>query len=66
MAEVHHAREYSLEFRGSMDNSPIGKMLRGAIDMHVHFSPEPSLGRRYNALEIALNAREAGLTIWAS
>lgn len=39
----------------------IDEILRGSIDMHVHFIPECDVTRRYNAYEIALQAREAGL-----
>lgn len=60
MVEVHHAREYRLEFRERTDDSQIGKILRGSIDTHVHFGPD-ILPRRYNALETALIARDMGI-----
>lgn len=60
MIEVHHTREYNLEFQRSTDNSPIGRILKGCIDMHVHFGPD-ILPKRYNALETALIARDAGI-----
>jgi len=60
MEETYHAREYNLVVRAKMDDSPIGKLLRGAIDTHVHFGPD-LLPRRFNAVETMLNAREAGL-----
>jgi hypothetical protein len=37
------------------------EMVRGSIDMHVHFGPDPNLSRRVDALEAALNAQELGL-----
>jgi len=41
---------------GRPDNSPAGTLLKGAVDMHVHFAPalQP---RRQTALEVALTAR---------
>lgn len=53
--------DYNLGFQYETDDSQIGRLLRGAIDMHIHFSPEPGITRRHNALETALDAREMGL-----
>lgn len=61
MNTPNYQKEYSFEFRDSIDNSQIGKILRGSIDMHIHFSPDPNMTRRYSALGTAINAREAGL-----
>lgn len=58
---VNCVREYGLELRERPDNSQVGKILRGSIDMHVHFGPEPTLLTRQNALVTALAAREAGI-----
>jgi hypothetical protein len=44
-----------------IDTSVIGSLLRGSIDMHVHFGPDPNLPKRYNALETATIARQMGL-----
>ena len=61
MAEtVHSCDEYCVEHHEKVDDSPVGKLLKGAIDSHLHFSPD-SMPRRYNALESALKAQEAGL-----
>jgi len=43
-----------------VDNSQIGKLLRGSIDMHIHCGPD-IVPRRQDALETALAAREMGL-----
>ncbi len=53
-------RESVLQFRHGIDDSPAGRALRGAIDFHVHFGPDTS-PRRFNAIETALNARDAGM-----
>lgn len=53
--------KYNLEFSAGADDSVIGKLVRGAIDMHVHFAPEPGVSRHKNALESVLTARELGL-----
>jgi len=60
MPENKYSHEYNLEFRKRPDDSQVGKILRGSIDMHVHCFPDlPPM--RHNAFEIALDAREAGL-----
>lgn len=60
MSENNYSRQYNLEFRKRPDDSQVGRILRGSIDMHVHCSPDlPPM--RHNAVEIALDAREAGL-----
>lgn len=40
MDEIRHAREYSFVLRERADNSPIGKILKGSIDTHIHFGPD--------------------------
>ena len=60
MSENNYSREYSLDFRKRSDDSPAGRILRGSIDMHVHCSPD-IIPMRQNAVEVALEAREAGL-----
>jgi hypothetical protein len=57
---VHNCDEYCVGYHEKVDDSPVGKLLRGAIDTHLHFSPD-SMPRRFNAFESALRAREAGL-----
>jgi hypothetical protein len=37
------------------------ELLRGAIDMHVHASPDPYAARRMDARQLALGARDAGM-----
>lgn len=39
----------------------LDEMVRGSIDMHVHFGPDPNLPRRFDAMETVLNAQEMGL-----
>lgn len=41
--------------------SVIEKLLQGAIDMHVHYGPDPTMERRVDALQAALQAQEAGM-----
>jgi hypothetical protein len=53
--------DYSLQFEQKQDTSVAGRLLRGAIDLHLHFDPEPWMTRRFDALETALHARENGL-----
>jgi len=36
-------------------------MIRGAIDMHVHFGPDSNFTRRVDAMQAAVNAQELGL-----
>lgn len=61
MIDNSYVREHELHLPGRTDESPIGRLLRGSIDMHLHFHPEPHMTRRQNALETALSAREAGM-----
>ena len=61
MNNISYANKYNLEFSERADDSKIGKLVRGAIDMHVHFAPEPGVSRHKNALESALTARALGL-----
>ena len=39
----------------------LGEMVRGSIDMHVHFGPDSNFARRLDAMDTALNAQEMGL-----
>ncbi|MFC1990678.1 DUF6282 family protein [Chloroflexota bacterium] len=41
--------------------SVIDKLLQGAIDMHIHSGPDGGVARRLDALQIALQAQEAGM-----
>jgi len=41
--------------------SNVDRILEGALDIHVHFGPDPKVERRANAVEIALQAREMGM-----
>jgi len=56
-----YIHSYNLEFSERTDDSIVGKLVKGAIDMHVHFAPEPGVSRHKNALESVLTARELGL-----
>ncbi|MBN1856473.1 MAG: hypothetical protein JW846_05900 [Dehalococcoidia bacterium] len=53
--------DYTLELTQKVDDSVVGRLLRGAYDMHVHIEPEPWMTRRYDTLDTALHAREMGL-----
>ena len=61
MPELSGTREYDLRYCETPDDSAIGKLLRGSIDTHLHFSPSPYVTWRQNALESAITARDAGL-----
>lgn len=39
----------------------VDSLIKGAIDMHVHFSPDSMAPRRQDALELAQTARDLGL-----
>jgi len=39
----------------------INAVLRGSIDMHLHFGPDPIIPRRIDALSAALEAQQAGM-----
>ncbi|MCI0843959.1 MAG: hypothetical protein J4N87_01305 [Chloroflexi bacterium] len=41
--------------------SNVDRILEGALDIHVHFSPDPKVVRRAGAVEIAMQAREMGM-----
>ena len=41
--------------------SNVDRILEGALDIHVHFSPDPKVERRAGAVEIALQAKELGM-----
>jgi len=53
--------DFELQLTQKCDDSVVGRLLNGAYDMHVHFEPEASMTRRFDALETALHAREMGL-----
>jgi hypothetical protein len=61
MNNTGYANKYNLEFSERADDSKIGKLVTGSIDMHAHFAPEPGVSRHKNALETVLTARELGL-----
>ena len=61
MFEEEEGWDYQLELTQKIDDSAPGRLLDGAIDLHVHFEPESWMGRRFDALETALHAREAGM-----
>jgi hypothetical protein len=61
MSELSSAREYNLRYCQKLDDTLIGRMLRGSIDTHLHFAPAPFVAWRCNALETAIAARDAGL-----
>ena len=39
----------------------VGRLLSGAIDMHIHASPDPRARRSVDALEAAQQAQQAGM-----
>lgn len=41
--------------------SNVDRILEGALDIHVHFAPDPRVERRGNAIEIAQQARDMGM-----
>ena len=41
--------------------SNVDRILEGALDIHVHFGPDPKVERRAGAVEIALQARDLGM-----
>lgn len=41
--------------------SEINALVRGSIDMHMHFGPDPMFPRRIDAAEAARDAQEAGM-----
>ncbi len=41
--------------------SNIDRILEGALDIHVHFAPDPKVERRAGAVEIVLQARDMGM-----
>ena len=41
--------------------SNLDRILEGALDIHVHFGPDPKVERRAGAVEIALQARDLGM-----
>ena len=41
--------------------SNVDRILEGALDIHVHFSPDPKVERRAGAVEIALQAKDLGM-----
>ena len=41
--------------------SNVDRILEGAVDIHVHFAPDPRVERRGDALAVARQAREMGM-----
>lgn len=41
--------------------SNVDRLMEGAVDIHVHFAPDPKVERRGNALEVAQQAVEMGM-----
>lgn len=39
----------------------IERLMHGSIDMHIHHSPDARVGRRLDALQVAIQAEEAGM-----
>lgn len=39
----------------------VDRLWKGSIDMHIHFAPDANMDRRYDGLECALEARNAGM-----
>jgi hypothetical protein len=50
--------DYELQVTAMRDDSALGRLLRGAYEMHLHFGPEAWMTRRFDALETALHLRE--------
>jgi hypothetical protein len=61
MFNMHRIDEEGISLPRRADESNIGRLLKGSIDMHVHFGPDPNLVRRQNAVETAIAAREMGI-----
>ncbi len=41
--------------------SNLDRLMEGAVDIHVHFAPDPRVERRGNAIEVARQAQEMGM-----
>ena len=41
--------------------SNLDRLMEGAVDIHVHFAPDPRVERRGNAIEVALQAKQMGM-----
>lgn len=41
--------------------SEITDLMRGSVDMHMHFGPDPLFPRRIDAAQAARDAQEAGM-----
>ena len=41
--------------------SNVDRLLEGALDIHVHFSPDPKVERRGSAIDVAQQARDMGM-----
>ena len=41
--------------------SHVDRLLEGAIDIHVHFAPDPRVERRGDAIQVARQARDLGM-----
>jgi hypothetical protein len=39
----------------------VDRLWKGSIDMHIHFAPDPGTVRRFDGLETAIAARDAGM-----
>jgi predicted TIM-barrel fold metal-dependent hydrolase len=61
MIDVHYSSKGDIQLHEKTNDSNIDRLLKGSIDMHIHFGPDPLVPRRYDALETAKNARESGL-----
>jgi hypothetical protein len=51
----------SLKERQGEVVSHVDRLLEGAIDIHVHFAPDPRVERRGDAIEVARQARDMGM-----
>ena len=51
----------TLPWRKSHNMSNADRLLEGAVDIHVHFAPDPRVERRGNAIEVARQARDMGM-----
>ena len=42
--------------------SAVDRLMKGAIDMHVHVGPDSVRERRLDALDLAIQGKETGIT----
>lgn len=54
------SKSFNLQRHGEKLSNLEG-ILEGALDIHVHFGPDPKVERRAGAVEIALQARDMGM-----